>query len=207
MALDRRLYVWDELRESAEAMAMMDRLLLLTRRALERYADLSEAELRAMLATMNREGSDFGHRFCYEAFLGGLCHVQFSYLPDEDCFILMPMCSAFPSPRPIDRVAVRINGVMCTRAPEAVSAMHRQSLVNGTSRLHLGDAPPIPEGVPPHGCAYCLRRDHHLHHCTCGLVRYCGRTCQRAHWRLGHKALCRWAMSCMAAFGPSQVME
>ena len=36
------------------------------------------------------------------------------------------------------------------------------------------------------------REDRKLLKCSrCKRVRYCGRECQRAHWRAGHKAECQ----------------
>ena len=90
MDLDRRLYPIAELESSAEAVAVVDRLFQTVTRAMARFAHLSESEVAAMLEEKNRNGTDFGHRFCYEEWLGGLCHIQFSYLPDEDFFTLAP---------------------------------------------------------------------------------------------------------------------
>ena len=207
MTFNRRFYTWAELRESDDAMHMMDSVCRTTRRVMERYASLSAEELETMLNTMNRNGTDFGHRFCYQEWLGGLCHVQFSCLLDEDMYMLVPRCQEFPSERPIDRVAMRTNGVVCTLAPEAVSAMQRVALQNDTARLHLGGGLPIAIGMPPYACAYCFRRADDLNPCACGMVRYCNRRCQRQHWRVGHKALCRWCISCMEAFGPNEIVD
>ena len=206
MDFNRRLYTWAELNESAEAMAMIDGLLRSTRRAMQRYVSLSAVEWDTMLETMNMNGTDFGHRFVYDEYLGGLCHVQFSCLPGEKFLFLSPICAEFPWLEAIDRVAMRSNGVMCTLAPEAVSAMWRVAMENNTTRLHLGESTPNPIGH--HGaCAFCLRRGGVLLHCTCGLLRYCNRECQSAHWRFGHKALCEWTMSCLLAFGTNQLTE
>ena len=207
MDFNRRFYGWAELHESAAAMSVIDGLTRVTRRAMERYASLSAMELEAILHAMNMSGADLGHRFCYADYLGGLAHVQWSYLPDEDFFLLSPMCLAFPSPRPIDRVSLQANGVMCTLAPGEVSAMYRLALENNSVRVHVRDAhPAIARGAPP-VCAYCLTRADNLLRCTCGMVRYCDRQCQRSHWRAGHKALCRWCISCMESFGPMEVNE
>ena len=204
MTFNRRFYGWAELHESAAAMSVIDGLTRVTRRAMERYASLSAMELEAILHAMNRSGADLGHRFCYDGFLGGLAHVQWSYLPDEDFFLLAPMCPAFPSPRPIDRVCLRGNGVMCTLAPGEVSAMYRVALENNSVRFHLRDAIPAIARGAPSVCACCLTRGDTLLRCTCGMVRYCDRQCQRSHWRVGHKALCRWCISCMESFGPME---
>ena len=206
MELDRRFYAWAELHDSAEATAMIDSMMRTTRRVMQRYASLSDEDLDAMLVTMNRNGTDFGHRFVYEEYLGGLCHVQFSCLPNEEFLFLSPICPEFPSLEAIDRVAMRSNGVMCTLAPEAVSAMWRVAMVNNTTRLHLGESTPNPMGHPG-ACAFCLRRGGVFLHCTCGMLRYCNRECQRAHWRFGHKALCQWTISCLLAFGTNQIVQ
>ena len=52
---------------------------------------------------------------------------------------------------------------------------------------------------PPDRCTHCgasaadlARDDRKLRRCSrCQRVRYCGRECQRAHWRAGHKAECQ----------------
>ena len=201
MALVRRLYTWAELNESAAAMALIDRLEVVTRRELERYADLSEDELAIMLATMNRNGSDFGHRFCYDEYLGGLAHVQWSYVSDEDFFSVLPADPCFPAPRPIDRVALRANGIVCTLAPAHVSSMYRVTMENCAIVMTYRNPPLIPTGEPPRLCAYCLTRAATLLDCDCGVVHYCDERCQQAHRREGHWLLCNWCISCMDSFG------
>ena len=202
MPLIRRWYGWNDLRESATAMSMIAALTRVTRRALEVYASLSEEELADVLREMNTSGADLGHRFCYDGFFGGLAHVQWSFRSDEDFFLLSPMCAACPWPKPIDRVCLQGNGVMCTIAPEEVSAMYRVCLYNNSLRLHMRDAVPTMSRNAPTVCAFCLTHRDHFLRCTCGMVRYCDARCQRAHWRSGHKALCRWCIKCMVSFGP-----
>ncbi|MES1911020.1 MAG: hypothetical protein MHM6MM_003522, partial [Cercozoa sp. M6MM] len=42
----------------------------------------------------------------------------------------------------------------------------------------------------PH-CAQCLATDREVHHCkACRRVRYCGKQCQREHWKT-HRVSCR----------------
>jgi len=62
------------------------------------------------------------------------------------------------------------------------------------------DASPTAAAPPsPDRCTHCgasaadlARDDRKLRRCSrCQRVRYCGRECQRAHWRAGHKAECR----------------
>ena len=154
-----------------------------------------------MLNTMNANNADLGHRFCYDGYLGGLAHIQWSELEGEDFFLMAPVRQDRRATRPISRVCIQSNGIMCTLAPADVSAMYRVAMTNGTIRLtyqpfHL-DA-----GEPPPVCACCLARTDNLLRCTCGMVRYCNRRCQRDHWRDGHRLLCKWVISCMRAFGP-----
>ena len=184
-------------------MTMIAGLLRITRRSMERHASLSERELRTMLLGLNQANLDMGHRFCYDEYLGGLAHVQWSYLQGDNFFLLSPRCLAFPSQRPIDRVCLNPNGVMCTLAPEGVTAMYQRSLANNTVRVSVRDAQA--GWGPPPICANCLRHSSNLMKCACGMVRYCGPRCQRAHWRTGHKTLCRWCRSCMETFGPMEM--
>ena len=215
MDLDRKFYGWPELQASPEAMGVMNGLQKATRRALQRYASLSEKNLEFMLMSMNQNGTDFGHKFIYEEYFGGLCHIQNSYVEGEVFLYLSPVCAEFPSLRAIDRVAMRSNGVMCTLAPESVSDMWRLAMQNNSARFHLGECRRTFIGFQDvqftmeymSTCAYCLKKSDTLVPCTCAMVRYCDRTCQKAHWRLGHKALCNWTMSCLAAFGPNQREE
>jgi len=62
------------------------------------------------------------------------------------------------------------------------------------------DASPTAAAPPsPDRCTHCgawaadlAREDRKLRKCSrCQRVRYCGRECQRAHWRAGHKAECQ----------------
>ena len=40
-------------------------------------------------------------------------------------------------------------------------------------------------------CANCLTTESSLRQCSqCGLVKYCGRACQKQHWKASHKARC-----------------
>ena len=183
-------------------MAMMDRLMGMMHKVLhQRYGHLNEDEVLAMLTTMNNNNTDLGHRFCYDEYLGGLAHIQLSILEGEQFFLMASVPPGTRVPRPISRVCIQTNGIVCTLAPADVSAMYRVAMTNGTIRLtyqpfHL-DA-----GEPPPVCAYCLAREDNLRRCTCGMVRYCNRRCQRDHWRDGHRLLCKWVISCMRAFGP-----
>jgi len=71
---------------------------------------------------------------------------------------------------------------------------------------YLGNVVVVPDASPtaaappsPDRCTHCgawaadlAREDRRLLKCSrCKRVRYCGRECQRAHWRAGHKAECR----------------
>ena len=71
---------------------------------------------------------------------------------------------------------------------------------------YLGNVVVVPDASPtaaappsPDRCTHCgawaadlAREDRKLRKCSrCQRVRYCGRECQRAHWRAGHKAECR----------------
>ena len=203
MALVRRLYTWAELNESAAAMAMIDRLTVMTRMAMEQYADSTESELQALFDTMNRDGTDFCNRFCYDDYLGGLAHVQWSYLPGEAFFSILPARRNLPAERPIDRVAMRSNGIMCTLAPARVSAMYRVAVESGADVIaYQGPPGLVPTRGQPRVCACCFARSDIFIDCQCGIVRYCSERCQRAHWREGHQELCSWCLSCMQSFGP-----
>ena len=206
MELNRRFYTHADLQASPEAMAIMDGLQRTTRKVLERYASLSPRNLEFMLVAMNKGGTDFGHRFVYLEYFGGLCHVQHSHLAGDDFLLLMPRSPEFPSRKAINRVAMQSNGVMVTVAPEAVSAMWRVAMENNSVRIHLGESVPFTMAYT-RTCANCLKSSDALVHCTCEMLRYCGRKCQKAHWRLGHKELCEWTRSCLEAFGPNQIEE
>ena len=39
-------------------------------------------------------------------------------------------------------------------------------------------------------CNNCLTRGEKMLHCPCRTVRYCGKACQLAHWKAGHKEIC-----------------
>jgi len=57
------------------------------------------------------------------------------------------------------------------------------------------------------GCAYCgvSEVQHRLNICTgCRAVRYCGRACQSAHWKDGHKGACSGGRSAAAAGKPPE---
>ena len=71
---------------------------------------------------------------------------------------------------------------------------------------YLGNVVVVPDASPtaaappsPDRCTHCgasaadlARDDRKLRRCSrCQRVRYCGRECQRAHWRAGHKAECQ----------------
>lgn len=45
--------------------------------------------------------------------------------------------------------------------------------------LALTPPPPLPPFIVPHSCAACQR------------ATYCSKTCQAAHWKLGHKQQCQ----------------
>ena len=203
MPFDRRFYGWEELYKSAAAMTMIAALTKATRRSLQRHASLSAGDLATILQEMNASDIDLGHKFIYADYLGGLAHVQWSYLANEDFFLLAPKCRAFPSKKPIDRVSLQSNGVMCTLAPADISAMYLRALNDNSVRVHVRETHPILAMSEPSVCAQCLTPGVNLLHCTCGTVRYCNRKCQRAHWSVGHKALCRWCISCMESFGPT----
>ena len=204
---DRRFYTWADLGESVGGMAMIDRLEGMMNRLLhQRYGHLNEDELLTILTTMNASNTDLAHYFCYDEYLGGLAHIQWSYLEGEDFFLMSPVRPGERVPRPISRVCTRSNGIVCTLAPADVSAMYRVAMENGTIRLTYQ---PFPFNAMETSavCAYCFARADSLLHCTCGMVRYCNRRCQRAHWRDKHKLSCRWVISCMRAFGPAQPDE
>ena len=196
MALDRRFYPWRELYESDAAMAIVDRLGRLIRGELERYADHNEAELRARLSIMNWTGSILGHRFCYDAYLGGLAHIQWSEVPGRDFFLMLPARASYPPQRPIDRIGFQTNGLVCTLAPENVCAVYLSSMENG-SLLHASGIGQETIGENARLCAYCLWPEVDLQECVCGTVGYCSEICRQAHWREGHGVLCMWCASCI----------
>jgi len=185
--MDRRFARFDRIFTSPEATAVWEQINADARRAMQRYRDCDAAEMQAVLDGMNARHADISDRFAYCQFFGGLVHIQLSVLAGENCWIMLPGLSA-----PVDRLAMQANGLVCTRAPaEALLAWEASPRRRDIPIYADGGA-----GIDRRECANCGEA-HNLKACDgCRLVRYCSSQCQRAHWRVGHKPLCRWARAC-----------
>ena len=182
---------------NAEARALMVQVMADVIKAFQPHRGCDELELQAVLDIMNAPPiEDVSNRFLYCEFLGGLVHIQFSIVPGEACWVLMPQrCFATPL-LPFERVCMQYNGLMCTRAPAAALSAwqdgpgRHQILVNPTRAFNCDVVKP---------CANCvrIRNSGPMRACTgCMLVRYCSPLCQSSHWPV-HKHLCRWARACI----------
>ena len=202
--MDRRFFAIEDIRTSLEATAVLRSIISHARRTLERYRDCDQSDLQAILDGMNATQADIANRFAYCDFLGGLVHIQVSYVAGEAAWIMLPTSGDNEAARPVDRIALQINGLVCTRAPADAFVAWQSSPGRHSMLMNA-------EGDAVTGRRVCAKCDEvqHLRDCgQCRLVRYCGRECQRSHWRVGHKPLCTWAKACIdGQFGTTVVLR
>ena len=189
--MQRQLYTMAQIQASPEASLLMGHIMVHIRRDMERFADSDEAQLQAIVADMNATDADVAERFAYCELFGGLAHLQLSVLEGDEPWYLLPPAGAA---RPIDRLALRINGLVCCVAPDdALQAWRAAPIRHLVMARALGEP-----GEERKVCASCGTESTTLRICSrCKLVRYCGPACQRSHWRVGHRPLCKWARSCI----------
>ena len=192
VAMQRLFFSNEEIAESHEATAVLRAIYLEVRSRMQVYQDLDLHQLQAILSNMNSAHSNVSQMIVFCNAFGGLVHVQISVVAGEDAWVLLPVGPR--TVRPIDRLALQSNGLMCTMAPPAALAAWNAAPARHYQSISA-------EGVGPMGrkrCANCNACGVPMRSCGgCGLARYCTPACQRDHWR-GHKALCRWVQECNA---------
>ena len=164
-----------------------------------KYGACEWPELRVIIDRINAtKRFTAGISFALNELLGGVVHIQISVREKDDFLVILPG-PLLQNTRPISRVSLQTNGLVCTVAPHDVNAAWQKT----SSRNQYGAL--IDErrgGVIPvkssRLCANCgvTKR---LASCEgCGLVRYCSEQCQNEHWKTNHKPLCKWATACLA---------
>ena len=191
-----RRYDWADLLEEPQAMRVVDGIFGAVRQSLLGCESMNDRAFQTMVNDMWNE--TFGRQFCYADCFGGLCHVQFSRRTGVDLFIVAPVTVDFPLSRPLDRLSMQFESLICTLAPADVKAIYRTSVLRNDVGIDAAGVQVI--GAATRACDDCLGTVGKLFACSCGMVRYCGATCQSYGWKK-HKPLCRWARACIRAFG------
>ena len=193
---NRQFFTMDALYSSPEARQIWGWIVKDVKQTMEKlYGACDFSEFQTVLDGMNAGEKDVSQRFAYCAFLGGLVHTQISYLEGDTVWFII--VGPFPpGTRPVDRLGLQMNGLICTKAPADVLAAW-QSAPRRHEVLHaVGTNQTIQLHNDSRMCATCSKT-HDLQSCTsCGMVRYCGPQCQKSHWK-AHKPLCKWAKACI----------
>ena len=197
---ERHFYGLDYINSFREGHVMIEVIMQDLCRCFHRqFSNCTIAELEVAVALMNEEHKDFGgNRIGWFDFLGGLVHIQLSHRAIDPPWLIVAQRPEHQLP--VDRMGCNYNGLVCSRAPIAAQAAWLSSHLRNLIILTPGGAAPI--DIPE--CAMCGTTTLPLQKCgRCSLVRYCGRACQTADYRVRHRALCKWVQSCHDQdFGP-----